>query len=49
MTEIIENIKKLAVEINYAIKTKDTGKAQTQNSSGDIQVKLDVISDKIVR
>jgi len=48
MTEIIESIKKIAVEINYAIKTKDTGKAETKNLSGDIQVKLDVISDKIV-
>ncbi len=48
MTEIIENIKKAAIEISEAIKTQDTGKVETQNSSGDIQVKLDVISDAIV-
>ena len=48
MTEIIESIKKIAVDINKAIKTKDTGKIQSQNASGDVQVKLDVISDKIV-
>ena len=48
MTEVIENIKKAAIEISEAIKTQDTGKVETQNSSGDIQVKLDVISDAIV-
>jgi len=48
MTEIILSIKKLAIEISEAIKTKDTGKVDSQNASGDIQVKLDVISDEIV-
>jgi len=48
MTEIIESIKKIAIDISEAIKTKDTGKVETQNASGDIQVKLDVISDEIV-
>ena len=48
MTEIIESIKKIALEINKAVKTKDTGKMDTQNACGDVQVKLDVISDKIV-
>ena len=48
MTEIINSIKKIAIEIKEAIKTKDTGKVDTQNMSGDIQVKLDVISDEIV-
>ena len=48
MTEIINSIKKIAIEISEAIKTKDTGKVETQNASGDIQVKLDVISDEIV-
>ena len=48
MTEIINSIQKIAIEIKDAIKTKDTGKVETQNSSGDIQVKLDVISDGIV-
>jgi fructose-1,6-bisphosphatase I len=48
MTEIIEKIKDIAVEISEAIKTKDTGKADSCNLSGDVQVKLDVISDEIV-
>ncbi len=48
MTEIIESIKKIAIEISEAIKTKDTGKMETQNACGDVQVKLDVISDEIV-
>jgi len=48
MVEIIESFKKIALEISEAIKTKDTGKVESQNSSGDIQVKLDVISDEIV-
>ena len=48
MTEIIESIKKIAIEISKAIKTKDTGKVESTNASGDIQVKLDVISDEIV-
>ena len=48
MTEVINSIKKLALEISEAIKTKDTGKVDSQNASGDIQAKLDVISDEIV-
>ena len=48
MTEIINSIQKIAVEIKDAIKTKDTGKVESQNASGDVQVKLDVISDEIV-
>jgi len=48
MTEIINAFKKIALEISEAIKTKDTGKAESVNLSGDIQVKLDVISDEIV-
>ena len=48
MTEIINAIKDIAIEISDAIKTKDTGKAESENASGDVQVKLDVISDEIV-
>jgi fructose-1,6-bisphosphatase I len=48
MTEIFEKIKDIAIEISNAIKTKDTGKVEHQNASGDIQVKLDLISDEIV-
>ncbi len=48
MTEIVKTIEKIAIEIYEAIKTKDTGKVNSQNKSGDVQVKLDVISDEIV-
>ena len=48
MTEIVKAIEKVAKEIYEAIKTKDTGKVDSSNASGDIQVKLDVISDEIV-
>jgi len=48
MTGIIEQIKKIAIEIDKAIKTKDTGKVESCNTSGDVQAKLDVISDEIV-
>ena len=48
MTEIIEAIKKSAIKINEAIKYEDTSKAESENSSGDVQVKLDVISDDII-
>ena len=48
MTEIIKAIENISKEIAKAIETKDTSKAETQNASGDIQVKLDVISDEIV-
>ena len=48
MTEIINSIQKIAIEISKAIKTKETEKVESQNASGDIQVKLDVISDELV-
>jgi len=48
MTEIINAIKNAAIKINEAIKYEDTSKAETENSSGDVQVKLDVISDDII-
>jgi len=48
MTEIIDAIKRSAIKINEAIKYEDTSKAESENSSGDIQVKLDVISDDII-
>ena len=48
MTDIINAIKKCAIRINEAIKYEDTSKAESENKSGDIQVKLDVISDDII-
>jgi len=48
MTEIIDAIKRCAIKINESIKYEDTSKVDSENSSGDIQVKLDVISDDII-
>ncbi len=48
MTEIIKKIEQIAIEIQEAIVETDTGKIDTQNSSGDVQAKLDVVSDEIV-
>jgi fructose-1,6-bisphosphatase I len=48
MTDIMNAIKNAAIKINKAIKTGDTDKANSENSSGDVQVKLDIISDEII-
>jgi fructose-1,6-bisphosphatase I len=48
MTDIMNAIKSAAIKINKAIKTGDTDKANSENSSGDVQVKLDIISDEII-
>ncbi len=48
MTDIMNAIKSAAIKINKAIKTEDTSKAESENSSGDVQVKLDIISDEII-
>ena len=47
MTEIIEKIKQIVIEISEAIKIEEISKVATNNTSGDTQLKLDVISDKI--
>ena len=48
MTEIIKAIENIAIKINEAIKYEGTSKTESENSSGDVQVKLDVISDEII-
>jgi fructose-1,6-bisphosphatase I len=48
MTDIISAVKSAAIKINRAIKTEDTSKANSENSSGDVQVKLDILSDEII-
>ncbi len=48
MTEIFEAIKRSAIRIRYAIENDDTGYSQNQNSTGDIQLKLDIKSDMII-
>jgi fructose-1,6-bisphosphatase I len=48
MTTIFETIKKVAFEIDNAIKTSDLGYSDSENSSGEDQLKLDVQSDLII-
>ena len=48
MTEIFEAIKASALRISEAIKYDDTGYAENTNSSGDVQLKLDIRSDYII-
>ena len=48
MNDIIETIKQVAFEIDHAIKTADLGYCDSENSSGEEQLKLDVQSDLII-
>jgi len=48
MQTIFETIKKIAIEIDHAIKTEDLGYSDSSNSSGEDQLKLDVKSDLII-
>lgn len=48
MNSIFDTIKRVAFEIDHAIKTEDLGYSQSENSSGEDQLKLDVQSDIII-
>ncbi len=48
MKEIFETIKEVAFEIDSAIKRADLGYSDSENSSGEEQLKLDVQSDIII-
>ncbi len=48
MQEIFHTIEACARQIDRAIKTEDLGYSQTENSSGEDQLKLDVQSDIII-
>ena len=48
MQEIIKAIQESAIKIKHLIETGDTGKSQTENSTGDTQLKLDIQSDEII-
>ena len=48
MTEIVEKIKEIAIEVSEAIKKEDASIITSTNMSGDTQIKLDVVSDKII-
>lgn len=48
MTEIFEAIKRSAIRIRDAIAYDDTGYSDNANSTGDVQLKLDIKSDLII-
>jgi len=48
MLSIFDTIKKVAIKIDHAIKTEDLGYSDSENSSGEEQLKLDVKCDYIV-
>jgi fructose-1,6-bisphosphatase I len=48
MDEIIESIKKSTIAIQKIIAKGDMGKSEEQNSTGDTQLKLDIISDIVI-
>ena len=48
MQTIFDTIKTVAIKIDHAIKTEDLGYTNTENSSGEDQLKLDVKCDHII-
>ncbi|HHS93568.1 MAG TPA: class 1 fructose-bisphosphatase [Campylobacterales bacterium] len=48
MNDIFDTIKEVAFKIDTAIKTEDLGYSDSENSSGEDQLKLDVQSDLII-
>jgi len=48
MNEIIESIRISTIEIQKIIAKGDMGKSEEQNSTGDTQLKLDIISDQVI-
>ena len=48
MQTVFEAIRKIAFEIDHAIKTADLGYAEGENASGENQLKIDVLSDLII-
>jgi len=48
MNEIIESIRISTIEIQKIIAQGDMGKSEEQNSTGDTQLKLDIISDQVI-
>ncbi|PRM87924.1 class 1 fructose-bisphosphatase [Aliarcobacter cryaerophilus] len=48
MQEIIKAIEEASIKIKHLIERGDTGKSQSENSTGDTQLKLDIQSDEII-
>lgn len=49
MQEIINSIKNAVIEIKNTIQTADTSYSEDKNATGDTQLKLDILSDKIIQ
>jgi len=48
MLTIFEKIKHIAIDIDRAIKNEDLGYSESRNSTGDTQLKLDVVCDHLI-
>ncbi|PSM51811.1 fructose-1,6-bisphosphatase I [Campylobacter blaseri] len=48
MNEIFKSIEKIAIKISNALKYTELGYTDHKNQTGDVQLKLDVLSDKII-
>lgn len=48
MQEIITHIQKAVLQISKALKSPDTSHTQNKNSSGDVQLGFDILSDAII-
>lgn len=48
MEEIFEKIEEIALDIDNLIKTAEGGYSDHSNSTGDVQLKLDILSDEII-
>jgi fructose-1,6-bisphosphatase I len=46
--DIVQAIKQASIEIKSIIEKGDTSKSENQNSTGDIQLKLDIASDVVI-
>jgi len=48
MNEIFNTIENIAIDIDKLIKNGISGYSQNSNATGDVQLKLDILSDKII-
>jgi len=48
MEKIFKRIETIAVDIDKAIKEGESGYSSSSNQTGDVQLKLDILSDKII-
>jgi len=48
MEKIFKTIEQIAIDIDNAIKAGESGYSSSSNQTGDVQLKLDILSDKII-